>query len=243
MTPSSDYIKPFPSSSNPFSSGTTTPIQSAGATPIRKSSFSDLKAGYGVSNVWRSGGSARSFCDSNYTPSEPGSQYESNAATVIDLPMDNDSKIGLVLETLNPEGKGKGQETTVTVTEIPRPGTKEAPLQPRERINYLAGLTAICAIIVSVDHFCSTFAPAVVMPGAPQHYASEGWANKIVTPFLLNQIWVGVFFTCSTRFLVSRYLRDGKLLGIAEKVVSRNFRGKSFNLIPTSVAFSFRFLR
>ncbi|KAH6664461.1 hypothetical protein B0J14DRAFT_551896 [Halenospora varia] len=119
--------------------------------------------------------------------------------------------------------KDKGVD--VTVTQVPSdPPKDKQPLKPKQRVDYLAGLTAMLAIIVSVDHFCATFVPAVIFPGAPHHYESEVWANKIVTPYLLNQIWVGLFFSTSTRFLVSRYLRTGDLIWVGEKAVTRNFR-------------------
>jgi hypothetical protein len=99
-----------------------------------------------------------------------------------------------------------------------------APLKAKQRVDYLAGLVAVCSLVVTVDHFCSTFVPAITIPGAPYHYSGEVWTKKILSPYLLNQVWVCVFFTTSTRFLSTKYLRDRKLVGIAEKVVGRVFR-------------------
>jgi hypothetical protein len=39
-----------------------------------------------------------------------------------------------------------------------------------------------------------------------------------------NVIWLGLFFTTSTRFLTTGYLRTGNLKSIAEKTVARPFR-------------------
>jgi hypothetical protein len=137
-----------------------------------------------------------------------------------------DESIGIVSVTRHDE-KGKGKEIEPVVTEKPPPREEVKPvLETKQRVDYLAGLTAVTAIIVSLDHFFSTFVPAVTFPGGPTHYKSDVWVNKYMAPYFLNQIWVGVFFTCSTRFLVTRYLRAGKLAWIAEKAVTRNPRGE-----------------
>jgi len=65
---------------------------------------------------------------------------------------------------------------------------------------------------------------SIVNPGAFVHTQSETWARKTITSFLLNLNWIGPFLMTSTRFLVSGYLRTGKLRGLAEKTVSRPFR-------------------
>jgi hypothetical protein len=189
-----------------------------------------------VSSSWREshGGTA------NDSPM-PGTPSDSRATTMINLPLDRImaeegtghhtrlASIESARSTDSKKGKNKSRRLSVLVAEEKLPsvasGQKEV-LTRKPRIEYLAGLTAMCAIIVSIVHFCSTFAPAVIFPGAPHHYTSENWANKIVTPYLMNQIWVGVFFTCSTRFLVSRYLKAGELNWIAQKAVTRNFRGE-----------------
>jgi hypothetical protein len=62
------------------------------------------------------------------------------------------------------------------------------------------------------------------MPGEHYHYKSEEWANKTVAPFLINQVFVGVFFITSTRFLIATYLKTGTLASIAEKTTGRTFR-------------------
>lgn len=118
----------------------------------------------------------------------------------------------------------KIQMETVTESALPAPRMRAQPPPPRERIDYLAGLVALCAIVVTVMHFGLTFVPAIVIPGAPQHAKSEYWAQKIVAPFILNQMWLGVFFTTSTRFLTASYLRNGKLEDIAKAAVRRTPR-------------------
>lgn len=100
--------------------------------------------------------------------------------------------------------------------------TPAAPV--RQRVDYLAGLVAACSILVSITHFMLTFIPATIVPGAFAHYPSEVWASKTIGPFLFNEIWVVIFFTTSTRFLTTKYLRSGDLSGVAEKVVGRVFR-------------------
>jgi len=101
----------------------------------------------------------------------------------------------------------KIQMETVTESALPAPRMRAQPPNPRQRIDYLAGLVALCALVVTVMHFGLTFVPAIVIPGAPAHARSEYWAQKIIAPFILNQMWLGVFFTTSTRFLTAGYLR------------------------------------
>jgi hypothetical protein len=110
---------------------------------------------------------------------------------------------------------------TVTESALPAPRMKPQPPAPRDRVDYLAGLVALCAVIVTVMHFGLTFVPAIVIPGAPQHAKSEWWAQKIVAPFILNQMWLGVFFTTSVRFLSASYLRRGKMSDVAKAAVRR----------------------
>ncbi|KAL6708733.1 hypothetical protein ACN47E_002429 [Coniothyrium glycines] len=111
---------------------------------------------------------------------------------------------------------------TVAASPMPAPRLHIQP--PRNRVDYLAGLTALCSLLVTVMHFGLTFVPAMVSPGAPQHSRSEYWAQKIVSPFLLNQSWLGVFFTTSVRFLVAPYLRSGSIPSIAKATVRRTPR-------------------
>ena len=113
---------------------------------------------------------------------------------------------------------------TVTESALPAPRMRPQPLPQRQRIDHLAGLTALCSLVVTLMHFGLTFVPAIVTPGAPAHNASEPWAQRIIGPFLLNQMWLGVFFTTSVRFLTSPYLRKGKMDEIAKAAVRRTPR-------------------
>ncbi|KAH7356166.1 hypothetical protein BKA66DRAFT_474071 [Pyrenochaeta sp. MPI-SDFR-AT-0127] len=113
---------------------------------------------------------------------------------------------------------------TVTEPALPAPRMHAHPPPARQRIDHLAGLTALCSLVVTVMHFGLTFVPAMVIPGAPQHNRSEYWAQKIIAPFLLNQMWLGVFFTTSVRFLSAPYLRKGKVEDIAKAAVRRTPR-------------------
>ncbi|KAF2112816.1 hypothetical protein BDV96DRAFT_579217 [Lophiotrema nucula] len=113
---------------------------------------------------------------------------------------------------------------TVTESALPAPRMRAQPPLPRERVDYLAGLVALCAILVTVMHFGLTFVPAMVIPGAPQHHRSEYWAQQLVAPFILNQMWLGVFFTTSVRFLVSGYLKRGNMQVVAKAAVRRTPR-------------------
>jgi hypothetical protein len=96
--------------------------------------------------------------------------------------------------------------------------------QQRTRVDYLAGLVALCSILVAATHFVLTFAPSTVMEYLDQHYKSEYWARRTIEPFFFNNIWTGLFFTTSTRFLTTGYLRKADLKIIAEKTVCRTPR-------------------
>jgi hypothetical protein len=109
------------------------------------------------------------------------------------------------------------QGVSVTATGAAKP-------PPKQRIDYLAGLVALASLLVTVIHFGLTFVPALVEPGAAVHYGSETIAQKTIGPLFLTFSWVGIFFTTSTRFLVSTYLKKGDLLNIAEKTVGRTPR-------------------
>lgn len=136
--------------------------------------------------------------------------------------------------TQNPDLASTGQQgTAAAATEqkaegavaAANPGAKPAAITPpRMRVDYLAGLVAICSLLVSCTHFILTFTPSVIMEYLPQHYNSEYWARRTIMPFFFNGVWVGLFFTTSTRFLITGYLRNGNLNGIAEKIVCRTPR-------------------
>ena len=106
------------------------------------------------------------------------------------------------------------------------PGAKPTPKpaglpKARNRIDYLAGLVALMSLLVSCEHFILTYVPSVVEEYLPRHYESEYWARRTIEPFFFNEVLVGLFFTTSTRFLASGFLRTGSLKTIAEKVVCR----------------------
>jgi hypothetical protein len=126
-----------------------------------------------------------------------------------------------------------------------KPGLKSsatsvtASLQPRKRVDYLAGLVTFSCMAITVQHFGFTFIPALMYPndGINAHYESEVWANKTIGPFLLNQVFIGIFFTTSCRFLVVRYLESGDLIALAEKITGRAFR----LIIPIAVIAMFEY--
>ncbi|KAF1846003.1 glycoside hydrolase family 16 protein [Cucurbitaria berberidis CBS 394.84] len=135
-----------------------------------------------------------------------------------------DSESTLISPQTPHTSNDKIQMETVTESALPAPRMRSQPPPPRQRIDHLAGLTALCSVLVTVMHFGLTFVPAMVIPGAPQHNRSEYWAQKIIAPFLLNQMWLGVFFTTSVRFLTAPYLRKGKVEDIARAAVRRTPR-------------------
>ncbi|KAF1988522.1 hypothetical protein K402DRAFT_402723 [Aulographum hederae CBS 113979] len=125
----------------------------------------------------------------------------------------------------NVKGGPKRVNTAASTRPVgPAVNTTDHPVPAKKRVDYLAGLLVICSVLVTFIHFSLTFVPAVVQPGADQHYPSEAWARKVIGGLLLNFVWVGLFFTTSTRFLVSSYLKSGELRDIAGKAVGRTPR-------------------
>jgi hypothetical protein len=115
-------------------------------------------------------------------------------------------------------------EAVKSPTAVVNPAVAAQVPQQRTRVDYLAGLVALCSILVATTHFVLTFAPSTVMEYIDQHYVSEFWARRTIEPFFFNNIWTGLFFTTSTRFLTTGYLRKGDLKFIAEKTVCRTPR-------------------
>ena len=80
------------------------------------------------------------------------------------------------------------------------------------------------ALLVTMNHFGLTFWAAVIIPSVRPHYSSEIWVRKTIASYFLDPLWIGPFLMISTRFLVSNYLRTGKLDNMAQKIVARPFR-------------------
>ena len=104
----------------------------------------------------------------------------------------------------------------------------QGPQEPKQvaapqnvRIDYLAGAVAFSCICVTFVHFCLTFLPGVTGWGPVDHDRSDYWAFKTIAPYLLTEVWIGPFFTTSSRFLSARYFRDGKLSDIGNKTLLR----------------------
>lgn len=153
-----------------------------------------------------------------YSPSTSTYQFPSPPGHVSELTL-------ATTPNLNQTGlESKIHMETVTEPAFPAPRMNPQPKPQRQRIDYLAGLTALCSLFVTIMHFSLTFVPALVIPRAPQHAPSEFWAQKIVAPFILNQMWLGVFFTTSVRFITAPYLRKGKPEEIAKAAVRRTPR-------------------
>ncbi|CAD0112592.1 unnamed protein product [Aureobasidium uvarum] len=133
-----------------------------------------------------------------------------------------------VLERKSFESNEKLKEAIVTAYEVPIQSTlvTSPALPPRtnaspKRIDYLAGLVAISCIGVTLIHFTLTFIPYAGGLGYGRHYESELYSRWSATPILLNPIWIGPFFTTSTRFLAQNFLRTGNLADVAKKMLLR----------------------
>ena len=64
-------------------------------------------------------------------------------------------------------------------------------LAKKERIDHLAGLVTLSALLVTAIQFCLTFSPGTINPEANVHYESEIWARLTINSYLLNLIWFG----------------------------------------------------
>lgn len=199
-----------------FSSSATT-LASAAMTPVNltRPSF-DLKKDVDNMKIEEIG------------PSRFGSFSTFNRDRSANVSVHSDEKKDLEHTTImedgaNPSNSSRKRKSPVAATIIPLTEVFH-PLPLKKRVDYLAGLISFSTLIATLIHFTFTFVPAVGMPGEPFHYRSEVWANKIIAPFLLNQVFVGVFFITSTCFLIEKYLKKGDLLSIAEKTTGRPFR-------------------
>lgn len=161
-------------------------------------------------------------------------ERSSEAETAVSQPIQTDSRIAGVA----PSGNAIAAQSNAGLAGAV-PGAHEAVKAPmatattanpaqvpqqRTRVDYLAGLVAFASLLVASTHFVLTYAPSTVMEYLDQHYVSEYWARRTIEPFFFNNIWTGLFFTTSTRFLTTGYLRKGDLKLIAEKTVCRTPR-------------------
>ena len=113
------------------------------------------------------------------------------------------------------------RETNVN-TKVTEGRTSFLDAQPR--MGNLAGLLVVSCLLVTAINFNLTFVHGDSMSDGFLHSHSEEIARKTISPFLLNQIWIGPFFLTSSRFLTTSYIRTGDLLAVAEKIVKRTFR-------------------
>ena len=67
------------------------------------------------------------------------------------------------------------------------------PLDGEQRIEYLAGLLVVSSLLVTAINFNLTYVYGDIVPDRFAHSHSEEVARKTITPFFLNQIWIGPF--------------------------------------------------
>lgn len=127
-------------------------------------------------------------------------------------------------------GKGKQAVPTVeTVDEnkcmvqVTAAVTSGPVTPPKKRVDYLAGLTALACIGVTLHHFGQTLWPYVIEDYGPTaHYPTiERWLHIFVGNITLSNLWIGPFLLTATRFLSANYLRNGNLEDIAKKELRR----------------------
>ncbi|RDW62355.1 hypothetical protein BP6252_11788 [Coleophoma cylindrospora] len=123
-----------------------------------------------------------------------------------------------------PQVSEKQNASEVKVTPVDAKKPAAGRVIAAQRIDYLAGFISISALLVTLNHFGLTFWAAVIESTVRPHYQSEVWARKTIGTYFLDPLWIGPFLMISTRFLISNYLRTGKLDNMAQKIVSRPFR-------------------
>ena len=116
------------------------------------------------------------------------------------------------------------KKPAVAATTAVEPPVTKGGIPAQQRVDYLAGFVGMSALLVTMNHFGLTFWAAVIIPSVRPHYSSETWARKTIASYFLDPLWIGPFLMISTRFLVSNYLRTGKLDNMAQKIVARPFR-------------------
>ncbi|KAG9950039.1 hypothetical protein KCU85_g3805, partial [Aureobasidium melanogenum] len=179
--------------------------------------------------------------NSRYSPSAGSDGWSSNDNTVVcpspeinfSKPIKSPETIResaeiQILERKSLESDEKMKQAIVTAHEVPTQTTPTTSLTlppgttaPPKRIDYLAGLVTISCVGVTLIHFTLTFIPYAGGLGYGRHYKSELYARWSVTPIFLNPIWIGPFFTTSTRFLAQNFLRTGNLADVAKKMLLR----------------------
>lgn len=191
-------------------------------TPIQSSSALPASAGLELNNfdVRQRGPSTRTYFDTT-DPAAPRGDLEVDGIATAGSAVAGQSNAGLAGAVPGAHEAAKSPQPTVSAA---KPIDAAQVPQQRTRVDYLAGLVALCSILVATTHFVLTYAPSTVMEYLDQHYASEYWTRRTIEPFFFNNIWTGLFFTTSTRFLTTGYLRKGDLKFIAEKTVCRTPR-------------------
>ncbi|WPH01948.1 Hypothetical protein R9X50_00480200 [Acrodontium crateriforme] len=117
-----------------------------------------------------------------------------------------------------------GIQEALTTGVVPISQPKTAAPQTK-RIDHLAGFVALSCIGVTFRHFSLTFWPYVTEgAGFTKHFQADTWIAYILGPYILTPLWIGPFFVTSCRFLSARYLKNGKLSDIAQKVLLRGPR-------------------
>lgn len=120
-----------------------------------------------------------------------------------------------------PTSVREAMSTTMASVAKTAPGTAA----PTQKIDHLAGFVALSCIGVTLRHFSLTFWPYVTQGyGDNRHFAADQWLAYILGPYILTPLWIGPFFVTSCRFLAARYLKNGQLSDVANKVLLRGPR-------------------
>lgn len=117
-------------------------------------------------------------------------------------------------------------EEAATTMLVPATQTGASVNKPQQqRIDYLAGFLVFSCLTVTFRHFSLTFWPYVTEASGPtKHFAADTWLAFILGPYILTPMCIGPFFVTSCRFLVTRYLKNGQLSDVANKVLLRGPR-------------------
>jgi hypothetical protein len=181
-----------------------------------------------ASSLFQSSSSAATLIGSPncYKPLERNDNHKFKLAQFeVNLPKEDERESAATIAADTNQLKD-GKTINVTTTEVDADSESSTIMVlhgGKPRIDYMAGMVSVCALIVTLIHYVLTFLPAL-NSGYNAHYGSELLGERILAPHFLNAAWLGLFFITSTRFLTVGYIRSGDLRTVAEKTTTRPFR-------------------
>lgn len=208
--------------------GDEAPSSSSSSSYSQSNEISDKAVNYGKHGNWSSGlsdGALSNAPSSNESShASPGSKELPNMS-VPEIRFRRATSIKPDAADAAAAAASKPEVKKIVHTETRGAAAVPPVAAPKQRIDHLAGLVALSCLGVTVRHFSLTFWPYVTQAsGDVKHFAADSWLAYILGPYILSPLLIGPFFVTSCRFLVARYLKNGKLDDIANKMLLRGAR-------------------